>query len=349
MKSTTQLVSTPSPVPGQEHPAPRPLVRAAACLDNVAERLHEVLCRVDGGVGRRDGNDFDALTRELSLDEPRYIIASGVDERTAAEVSRREKTRLGPINIRKSWMYANSRLPMHVLPYKAYLETWRIHCKAAEAANSVYQRPKDGEREDYIEANWRLGTKAMAMKSLVQDRDNLIVIAIRGSQWNVIDWAVNFTVDPAIPTGFLDDENPCHEGFLEVARSMVRPVAARLRQLVQENKSRRPSSLLFTGHSAGGAVANLLYLHMLSQTVESELTVFNGLFKHVHCVTFGVPPMALLPLANPSGEGYKRNQFVSFINVSHQVHKFSSFKKAEHCHLTFFRKATPSHVPTSPT
>lgn len=208
---------------------------------------------------------------------------------------------------------------MHVLPYKAYLETWRIHCKAAEAANSVYQRPNAGEREDYIEANWRLGTKAMAMKSLAQDRDNLIVIAIRGSQWNVIDWAVNFTVDPATPTGFLDDEIPCHEGFLEVARAMVRPVAARLRQLVQENKSRRSSSLLFTGHSAGGAVANLLYMHMLSQRVESELTVFNGIFKHVHCVTFGVPPMALLPLQNPSGDKYKKNQFVSFINVSNTV------------------------------
>jgi hypothetical protein len=155
----------------------------------------------------------------------------------------------------------------------------------------------------------------MALKSVVQDHDKLIVIAIRGSQWNVFDWAVNFTVTPVAPIGFLDDEsNACHSGFLQVASSMVRPVAARLRQLVEQDPSRVNSSLLFTGHSAGGAVANLLYLHMLSERVDSELTAFNGVFKRTHCVTFGVPPMALLPLQNPAKYDHKKYQFVSFIN-----------------------------------
>ncbi len=42
---------------------------------------------------------------------------------------------------------------------------------------------------------------------------------------------------------------------------MVKPVAQRLRQLLEEDPSRASSSLLITGHSAGGAVASLLYMH----------------------------------------------------------------------------------------
>ncbi|KAK3054125.1 hypothetical protein LTR09_004903 [Extremus antarcticus] len=305
--STTNIVPLP-----QGQMATRPMVRAAACLDTVAERLHDVLGRVDGGARREDC--LESLTRELALDEPRYAVSSEVKERSAAQRQLKERTRVGFINISKSWMYLNSRLPPHMPPYRAYISSWQIYCKAAEAASAAYQRPKTGEKEDYVEADWRRGTKAMVLKSVVQDHDKVIVIAIRGSQWNVVDWAVNFTVDPMVPTGFLDDENPCHEGFLQVARSMVGPVAARLRQLVEQDPSRHTSSLLFTGHSAGGAVANLLYLHMLSTKTESELTVLNGVFKRVHCVTFGVPPMSLLPLQNPSSARRKRNEFVSFIN-----------------------------------
>lgn len=88
-------------------------------------------------------------------------------------------------------------------------------------------------------------------------------------------------------------------------------MAARLRQLLQEDPSRCASSLLITGHSAGGAVAALLYAHMLltspSGPAASELNALAGCFRRVHCVTFGAPPVSLLPLTRPengvSGDG----------------------------------------------
>ena len=80
---------------------------------------------------------------------------------------------------------------------------------------------------------------------------------------------------------------------------MVRPIAARLRSLLEENPNRTSCSLLVTGHSAGGAVASLLYAHMLSRTVHSELSGLTDCFKRVHCVTFGAPPVSLLPLQKP--------------------------------------------------
>lgn len=105
---------------------------------------------------------------------------------------------------------------------------------------------------------------------------------------------------------------------------MIKPVAARLRQLLQENPNRRSYSLLITGHSAGGAVASLLYAHMLSTSpsVRSELNSLTECFKRVHCVTFGTPPVSLLPLQKPSSDNrpeLKKSLFLSFVNEGDPV------------------------------
>lgn len=105
---------------------------------------------------------------------------------------------------------------------------------------------------------------------------------------------------------------------------MVKPVAARLRQLLQENPNRRSHSLLITGHSAGGAVASLLYAHMLatSPSVRSELNSLTECFKRVHCVTFGTPPVSLLPLQKPSSQQrpeLTKSLFLSFVNEGDPV------------------------------
>lgn len=105
---------------------------------------------------------------------------------------------------------------------------------------------------------------------------------------------------------------------------MVKPVAARLRQLLQEDPGRRSYSLLITGHSAGGAVASLLFAHMLSKSpaAASELNSLTGRFKRVHCVTFGTPPVSLLPLQKPSPEEnpeFRKSLFLSFVNEGDPV------------------------------
>ena len=164
-----------------------------------------------------------------------------------------------------------------------------------------------------------MGTKAMMIKSIPVDHMNCIVFAIRGSQ-TFMDWAVNLNSVPVSPSEFLDDPgNLCHSGFLSVARKMIKPVAARLRSLLEENPSRSSCSLLMTGHSAGGAVASLLYAHMLAEDVRSELNLLVGCFKRIHCLTFGAPPISLLPLAKPATLAYKKSLFMSFINEGDPV------------------------------
>ncbi|KAJ9240925.1 hypothetical protein DTO271D3_5691 [Paecilomyces variotii] len=219
----------------------------------------------------------------------------------------------------KVYHYANARLPPHMAPLKLYVPTYPMLCLAAQYSRRVYDKPSGAEKHTHIEANWRSGTKAMVIKSVPIDDMSTIVFAIRGTQ-SFRDWTVNFRTAPTSPDGFLDDPgNLCHSGFLAVARKMVRPVADRLKWLLQEDPSRASSSLLITGHSAGGAVASLLYCHMLSETVQSELTDMRDFFKRVHCITFGPPPVSLLPLEKPASRQYRKSLFFSFINEGDPV------------------------------
>jgi hypothetical protein len=102
---------------------------------------------------------------------------------------------------------------------------------------------------------------------------------------------------------------------------MTGPVAARLRQLIEELPDRSSYSLLITGHSAGGAVAALLYSHMLATSCRagSELNLLTGCFKRIHCVTFGAPPISLFHLAKPPNLGLRKSLFLSFVNEGDPV------------------------------
>jgi hypothetical protein len=102
---------------------------------------------------------------------------------------------------------------------------------------------------------------------------------------------------------------------------MIKPVAARLRHLLQEQPGRSKYSLLITGHSAGGAVAALLYSHMLSTSPDtaSELNALTGCFKRIHCVSFGAPPVSLLPLTKPTDPYLRKSIFMSFVNEGDPV------------------------------
>ncbi len=226
---------------------------------------------------------------------------------------------LGTNYFAKAKLYTNSRLPTNLPSLHLYIPAWPLVCLAAQYSWRAYTKPAGAEREAYVRADWRMGTKAMVIKSVPMDDMNCVIFAIRGSQ-TFLDWAVNLDSAPVSPRDFLDDPgNLCHQGFLSVARRMIKPVAARLRFLLEENPWRSTCSLLMTGHSAGGAVASLLYAHMLAENVKSELNILTGCFKRVHCLTFGTPPVSLLPLSKPPVLHHKKSLFMSFINEGDPV------------------------------
>ena len=224
------------------------------------------------------------------------------------------------------------------------MPTYPLICLAATYSERVYTppAPKSTETDTHIPSDWRSGTKAMVLKSVPIDDMHTIVFAIRGSA-TFMDWAVNYRSAPSSPEGFLDDPgNLCHAGFLYVARKMVKSVADRLRVLLQENPSRSNCSLLITGHSAGGAVAALLYAHMMSSTISSELNYLTGFFKRVHCVTFGAPPITLLPLQRSNEKRHKKSLFYSFINEGDPVPRAD--KQVVRSLLKLYASPAPSTV-----
>ncbi|QGA13053.1 hypothetical protein EYB26_000698 [Talaromyces marneffei] len=314
-------------------------------LDAVAMRLDNVLTSMDDGTYQVNSTDLamaenqvfdnaDATTSSVTLTDPptsseknrnysrqrdhRRRPSSSTNNVNAATITCIPGTLTNPFS--KVYHYANAYTSSALPPLKLYFATWPLICLASTYSRRAYEKPASKERQNFISGDWRRGTKTVVLKSIPLDEKNTIVLAIRGTQ-NFQDWAVNIRTEPTAPTNFLDDEgNLCHAGFLSVARKMIKPVAAQLRDLLQENPRRATCSLILTGHSAGGAVAALLYCHMLSQTVTSELTELQDLFKRVHCITFGAPPISLLPLQKPTGKTrYEKNLFYGFVNEGDPV------------------------------
>ncbi|KAF4637373.1 hypothetical protein G7Y89_g724 [Cudoniella acicularis] len=335
LKSMSNLLSgdVPECIPGARYfnegvPAGTQYLNqgSVALCDLISSKLDAVITQIDG-------ERFSGDERELAVFQPPQPMWQQEQPETTDRGLTKSGKSKGMVNnsissaltstnyFAKVHLYANSRLPPHLPPMKLYMPTFPLLCLAAQYSERVYTKPAGQERETHVEADWRMGTKAMVIKSVPMDDMNTIVFAIRGTQ-TFMDWAVNLNSAPAEPTGFLDDPgNLCHAGFLCVARKMVKPVAARLRSLLEEHPGRSKYSFLITGHSAGGAIASLLYCHMLSSSLEasSELNALKGSFKRIHCVSFGAPPISLLPLAKPPSVSLRKSIFMSFVNEGDPV------------------------------
>lgn len=317
------------------------LCQGAALCDVISSKFDAVVTSIDDG--KFSGKEEDLKVYGDSQQRPSGSSPLPGRRKDTAEDQVYEALGgdKGSNHFAKVWLYSNSRLPPHLPPFKVYIPTYPLLCLAATYSERVYSPPvpKSEEVENHIAANWRSGTKAMVLKSVPIDDMNTVVFAIRGSQ-TFMDWAVNYNSAPTSPDGFLDDPaNFCHAGFLYVARKMVKPVAERLRVLLQENPARSNCSLLITGHSAGGAVAALLYAHMMSESVDSELNYLTGFFKRVHCVTFGAPPISRWPLRKSEEPRYKKWLFYSFINEGDPVPRADK---------TFFRSLLKLYTTPAP-
>ncbi|KAL5398403.1 hypothetical protein PMIN03_012781 [Paraphaeosphaeria minitans] len=103
--------------------------------------------------------------------------------------------------------------------------------------------------------------------------------------------------------------NLCHTGFLEAVKILISPLALSLSAV------ERGSTLLFTGHSAGAAIASLLFAHLKS-TKTSPLAETAAGFDAIHCIVFGAPPISTTPLPVHGDErsNHQGSLFLSLIN-----------------------------------
>ncbi|KAE8351979.1 alpha/beta-hydrolase [Aspergillus coremiiformis] len=158
-------------------------------------------------------------------------------------------------------------------------------------------------------------SRASPVEQGTPDKDlPLLVIAIRGSA-SAVDHMVNANYEPQNADDFIDlsrltPENStglqAHSGFLNSAKALDNTVSHRMNEFIRLNRSRF-YHILFTGHSAGGAVASLLFLRYLAQGSIYPSTRFS-------CITFGAPPVVTFPLLESPTIDASSGVCLNFIN-----------------------------------
>ncbi|KAF9728516.1 lipase class 3 [Paraphaeosphaeria minitans] len=142
-------------------------------------------------------------------------------------------------------------------------------------------------------------------------QSRVTVVAVAGTR-GLKDLLVNLKNSASEPVGVLGGQrNLCHTGFLEAVKILISPLALSLSAV------ERGSTLLFTGHSAGAAIASLLFAHLKS-TKTSPLAETAAGFDAIHCIVFGAPPISTTPLPVHGDErsNHQGSLFLSLINDS---------------------------------
>ncbi|GIJ86995.1 hypothetical protein Asppvi_005894 [Aspergillus pseudoviridinutans] len=151
----------------------------------------------------------------------------------------------------------------------------------------------------------------------------VLVIAVRGSA-SKMDHMVNANGRPRDANGFIDPSISghhdllAHSGFLNSAEALESIVSQSISRYAQKHTS-GDIRVLFTGHSAGGAVASLLYLHYLSREDLRSSIRFS-------CITFGAPPSITAEVKSPGCNRLSSNNESLCLNI---INEFDLVSRAD--------------------
>ncbi|KAI3332062.1 alpha/beta-hydrolase [Xylariaceae sp. AK1471] len=239
--------------------------------------------------------DLDVALTQISLedrDDPRAQLTAQLEELD-----------------RKASSYVNSSLDFcrSKEPWKCTKDMTKLIVQAWVCAEAAYRRDIAVASEELkssgLKIEWSIDSstngnvKATTLTTFVAPPHEpggkpatYLIIAVRGSDCT-IDQIVNLHGEPRNASiKFQDIEQApnsedqtlnfqAHAGFLNSARQLSAPISA---QIEKQLSKCRNSNILFTGHSAGGAVATLLHLTLRAKFVGVSFT----------CITFGSPPVA---------------------------------------------------------
>ncbi|KAL9627367.1 MAG: hypothetical protein Q9204_006618 [Flavoplaca sp. TL-2023a] len=206
---------------------------------------------------------------------------------------------------------------------------WQLIKQAALASKLAYEGSPDIIDGQHFKAKGKC--KAMIMYIDEVDSRKILTIAVRGTVTKD-DWMLNVNSSPKKSSKMLLETATWHGGFLAVAEAMAKPISKAISDLRREHED--VSSILFAGHSAGGAVAQVLYAMSMSpdmilskeilgkptsvplQIRRSQMTID---FHSIHCITFGTPPVTSVPLHQWPVETKRPGNFLSIVNEGDPV------------------------------
>ncbi|RDW66954.1 hypothetical protein BP5796_09703 [Coleophoma crateriformis] len=192
--------------------------------------------------------------------------------------------------------YSNHKLPDKLTPcHFSYLD-WQKVCLAAQAAKSIHKMtPTSGDALFFPGSTF--GTfKSFAVSKNTYSGAQYLIVAIRATR-TTWDWMVNLNAEPTEYTEF-GNRFKCHRGFLLVAQNMK----ASVEKSIMEHLSTLvgPTNVIFAGHSAGAAVAQLLFTFIRTHpAADLVANVLGPNVSQMDCITFGGPPTSFPPLPIP--------------------------------------------------
>ncbi|RYP56593.1 hypothetical protein DL769_009904 [Monosporascus sp. CRB-8-3] len=219
------------------------------------------------------------------------------------------------------------RLPIHgiettdnVEEFKASDDTWRLIELAARESTDVYYKSVKLS-PNYPGFELKPGQDLKRILGTVTDR--VLVVSIRGSV-SITDWLVNGNGEPIFSEDLGEATAKYHKGFLAIAEAMQERLAERILATVAKLKSQMPEApedidLLLTGHSAGGAMAQLFYAVAALESSRRAIAAMAPDFRRVHCIVIGAPPITTIPIDPPRRDPFQSGTFLSIINEGDPV------------------------------
>ncbi|KAF4472687.1 alpha beta-hydrolase [Fusarium albosuccineum] len=253
---------------------------ASVAAVELSGALNQALAEID-----LDGNlnvKFQQLIQQLDQTASKYRNSKVSDDGSATD-----------------WNCPQAEAQLVSAAWKCARATYDLESIVADTAYCTF-------RKDHVLHHSRTGIVKALISIIVEPVDKpgtesdslpVLVIAIRGSA-SKMDHIVNANSRPKATESFIQHPNflkqpklQAHSGFLNSSWALAKIVSERIEAYVAgtETQSERKPHVLFTGHSAGGAVASLFYLHYISNPNFSESARFS-------CVTFGAPPCVTAPV-----------------------------------------------------
>ncbi|KAL8895270.1 MAG: hypothetical protein Q9192_003743 [Flavoplaca navasiana] len=189
---------------------------------------------------------------------------------------------------------------------------WQLIKQAALASALAYDEAPDMIDGQHFKAKGNC--KAMIMYIDEVDNRKILTIAVRGTVTKG-DWMLNVNSSPKKSSKMILKTATWHGGFLAVAEAMAKPIGKAILDLRREHED--VSSILFAGHSAGGAVAQVLYAMSMSPDMILSKEILD--FHSIHCITFGTPPVTSVPLHQWPGDTKRPGNFLSIVNEGDPV------------------------------
>ncbi|KAJ4194867.1 Lipase-3 domain-containing protein [Fusarium falciforme] len=234
---------------------------ASVAAIELSSALHETLSEVDL-EGSLSGQ-FKQLLQRLDQEASKYTNSRVSDDGAS-----------------RDWNCSQAEAQLVSAAWKCARGTYDLESTIEDTAYCTF-------RKDHVLKHSLTGT-VKALKSTVVEPvaksshgDHLLpalVIAVRGSA-SKMDHIVNANSRPQatekfITSDFLDEPDlMAHSGFLNSAWALDEIVSERIKTYIEnaKNNNGQKPHVLFTGHSAGGAVAALFYFRYISDKAFGEL------------------------------------------------------------------------------